>query len=398
MTLIVPLCYGEITSEQTLIFSEVEGKLLKANNSSILTKIEILSSLKKQKKDSQYNLIVNDYLQFYYSLLSDYHAVLEVQNDVYPTINSSLDISNYSAEPAVLNIVDKAKNVQVTMINEAHHIAQHRVLTRGVLKQLYEIGYRFFAVEALSIFDNDSGDIRLSDGYYTQETIFADTINFAREIGYEIIAYDLGYPTLAEREKEAAKKLYKNIFAEDIHAKVLIHVGYAHIDEKDMLAGYLKRLLNVEILTIDQTKLREKSDRKDEHEYYKKAVSIYNGDGPFVLKAENGELWSASANSFDVSVFWQRTQYVSGRAQWMKLGRIEWLVEGDLLCSEVPCVLEVFNGKEDSFLADKIPNDRIALYEKGDQAVLFLQKGHNFIRIKNSEGKPVGKKEIFLAR
>jgi hypothetical protein len=46
--------------------------------------------------------------------------------------------------------LNRAKNEKLIIINEAHHNIKHRVFTTSLLQGLYDNGYRFFGLEALS--------------------------------------------------------------------------------------------------------------------------------------------------------------------------------------------------------------------------------------------------------
>lgn len=124
------------------------------------------------------------------------------------------------------------------MFNEAHDTAQHRVLTYRMLSGLWKQGYRYFAAETL----NSSATSQISKGYvtndighYTNESINANLVLKAKEIGFEIVSYDLHKPsklnTIDERETNSALTIKEKVSDKDPNVKVIIYVGYSHINE-----------------------------------------------------------------------------------------------------------------------------------------------------------------------
>ena len=172
------------------------------------------------------------------------------------------EVKGLSIQNAVNTIIEKSAEHQIVMINEAHHVPQHRVLTYRLLKGLWEQGYRYLALEALS----EDAEKKLAKeyvpedaGYYTVEPVFANLVMHARQLGFKLVSYDYGSETQGgtdAREKNAAKNLREKIFDKTSDAKVVIHVGYAHINEKRWLAYYLKESLGLDPLTINQNRAR----------------------------------------------------------------------------------------------------------------------------------------------
>ncbi len=78
------------------------------------------------------------------------------------------------AEPvsAVQFITEQAENYHVTLINEAHYNSQNRAFTQSLLEPLWDIGYRYLALETLSHEDQDIYDRGYpvsSTGFYTKD-------------------------------------------------------------------------------------------------------------------------------------------------------------------------------------------------------------------------------------
>ena len=60
----------------------------------------------------------------------------------------------------------EAEKYQIVMINEAHHVPQHRVFTYRLLEDLWQKGYRYLALEALS----ENAEHGLDKGYVSEKT------------------------------------------------------------------------------------------------------------------------------------------------------------------------------------------------------------------------------------
>lgn len=147
--------------------------------------------------------------------------------------------TQYAPISAIDFIKEKSKTEQVVIINEAHHIAHHRVFTTKLLKLLYENGFRYFSTETLTHMDISRLNLEKypneKTGYYTAESSYGNLIREAASIGYEIFAYESeiikqGPEGIAIREEEQAKNI-KKILDKDPKAKIFIHCGFGHHNE-----------------------------------------------------------------------------------------------------------------------------------------------------------------------
>lgn len=298
------------------------------------------------------------------------------------------EIKHLRVHDAVDAILERSSEHQIVMINEAHHAPQHRVLTYQLLEGLWEQGYRYLALEALAENAEHNlaiGYIPQSAGHFTKESIFANLLLYAQELGFQLVSYDYDFEvegTTAEREESGARNLREKIFTQNPDAKAIIHVGYNHINEEGWLAHYLKESLGLDPLTINQTEIGEKSEQQYESESY--AWIIYNHafDAPIVLLNEAGEFWSASPNEYNVNVIWPRTEYTQSRPEWARLGRK--LKPADpTWCQETfPCTIAVYAGSAD----DEVPTDRIVLLTAQDTAGVFISPSSSKIEVANAEG------------
>ena len=229
----------------------------------------------------------------YKSLIGEYKSASETyQNrDAYET----LFFDNSSQINAISYIQEKSKNTTIVMVNESHHLPKHRVLTTKILKNLSANGYKYLAVEALQNNDeeriNIDGSVSYKSGIYMQEPVFNRLIKEAKKYGFQIISYD---NMSKNRDAVSAKNIIKKTFDLDKNAKVLIHVGYDHINEKKNLAFHLKDLLDINPLTIDQTYLENTQIK----------VGLKSFPIAFIDQQKNA--WSAKPSECDPAPAWAR--------------------------------------------------------------------------------------------
>lgn len=341
--------------------------------------------LKKNQENPIAYDIIAQHLTTIYSFASEYEKVLEMDNvDEKIRERQYSKPLNYTVIPALDAIIERAKKHQIVMINEAHHIAQHRVLTYNLLEALWEQGFRYFAVETLgaSILPEEKiGFISQKDGYYTKEPIYANLLLKAKKIGFHLISYDSS-GHLEERENKAANNLNNAIFKKDKNAKVLIHVGYAHINEQKWLAGKLKQLLGLDPLTVDQTSFMERKHTRYEHDIYLDVIRGSHSSAPLVLLQENKTIYSSNKDNWDMTVFWPRTTYKYNRPIWASLDRQHTLIKPSVCNNTFPCMIEAFRFG----LEDEVPEDRIILSDKNDEKALFTTEETKYLRVTNQKG------------
>ena len=85
-----------------------------------------------------------------------------------------------------------------------------------------------------------------------------------------MVAYEpQGARNSDERERGQAQNLIERILKDAPQAKILVHAGYAHIDEKgadrvgaETMAQRFKEATGIDPLTIEQTEMSERSARE----------------------------------------------------------------------------------------------------------------------------------------
>lgn len=362
---------------------------------SLVEKLLFIESLAEKFAGNPFALhFIMQELSVEYSFAGLHRKALIARDKTAEIENSSIEVlTNYEEKDAVTEILKRAKTHQIVMVNEAHDIAQHRVLTYRILSGLWEQGYRYFAAETLSFSASpqiDQGFITKQVGYYTSEALYANLILRAKELGFEIISYDLHKPsklnTIDERESDSAQTIKEKVFDKDASAKIVIHVGYSHINEEKWLASKLKSITNLETLTIDQTSRIERSDKKYEHPTYTKTVEDVKLQEPFIF-VNGDKIWSSDSKKWDITVFWPRTIYLNERPKWASLDRKTLSLSSNSCKNLYPCMVEVFKFNR----ADEVPLDRILISSKEEPKIVFLSEGSNIIVTSDSNGEQIQK-------
>ncbi len=304
--------------------------------------------------------------------------------------------ADFSPIDAIASIIEESAKHQIVIINEAHHKPQHRMLTRSLLKGLYQNGYKYFGLEALTNL-NDSIERKFShgttinergyplnspvSGTYTSEPQMSNLIREAITIGFTIFKYEeFG----KEREQNQAKNIAK-ILEEDPEAKILIHCGWYHLlekanNEKRWMASYLSEYTGINPLTIYQDILVERYSSKESPFY-----EMIKYDSPKVFRNQFGEYYNGfKGNSyFDILVYHPRTQFVMNRPNWLyhypgnKSYDIENITVG------YPCLIKAYKSNEDSHA---MPIDIIEKDYENDPTVLCLPLGEYRLEITNDSG------------
>jgi hypothetical protein len=345
----------------------------------------------------------------YYSYIGDYSKALSVPNDVklewgFDTLTAEDQayFKQFSPLNAVNAIIERSKEEQIIILNEAHHKPVHRVFTRKLLKGLYENGYRYFGLEALSNCDyvppqycdsqlNERGYPLNSplSGTYVTEPQMANLITEASTLGFEIFAYEK-----FGKERELSQATYiAKILEKDPTAKILVHCGWYHLLEaenngKKWMASYLKEKTGVDPLTIYQDILIERYSAAESPFFQ---MMDYQEEKVFV--DNNGQFYNGKKafNLFDVLVYHPRTRYIFNRPDWLVKLEGHHLFTIENINIEYPCIIKAYRKEAPT---SAVPIDIIEKEYEADPTALVLPKGDFRLEIGNRKGE----KEVQLVR
>ena len=337
------------------------------------------------------------------------------------------------AADAVANLATQRR---IVMINEAHHDAHTRELTLALLPRLWALGFRYFAVEALSDKDADlmrrGYAIDASGSEYLLEPLYGEIVRQAIKLGYIIVPYDSDSASFDNRETIQAQTLYEKVFAKDPQAKLFVHAGYSHIDKAagnlgddiKPMAMQLKVLSGYDPLCVDQVQFRDVAVGGLDFGFYAKVASLFFSKNPIVLRNSNtGAIWSSDPRQHDVTVILPPAAEsdldtsddktpdfkldvlrhivvlprdplnINERPSWLTLDgkRVASPISTELCMGQIPCVIDAYYPSEPD---TAIPADRYTFVHPRSHNVLYLYPGHYRLRAWNAAGTTLSQQEI----
>jgi hypothetical protein len=313
------------------------------------------------------------------------------------------ELEGYKPVDALQPLARAAAGVQVVMINEAHHVPQHRAFTITLLKMLRRSGFTHFATETLYETDtklNARGYPTAQTGYYTGEPVYAELIRSAINLGFRVVAYEpQGAKNSDERERGQARNLIERILKDDPQAKILVHAGYGHIDEKGAdrvgavtMAQRFRETTGIDPLTIEQTEMSERSAREFEHPLYREVVARGLISRPTVFRNARGDFWMQDRGRQDVTLFHPRSRPLNreagGRPDWLRLGgsRSPYRLPKHVCGAAPRCLVRARSSREG---ADAIPIDQLEVLAERPATALMLPAGEFIIEVEDPGGKPI---------
>ncbi|MCP3930015.1 MAG: TlpA family protein disulfide reductase [Bacteroidetes bacterium] len=300
----------------------------------------------------------------------------------------------FSPFNAVDAIVKRASHEKIVIINEAHHKPLHRVFTKKILKGLYEQGYRYFGLEALSncsyVPPQFCDSLLNTRGYplnsplsgtYVREPQMSNLIREAHEMGFELFAYEkFGQ----DREFHQAKYIAE-ITEKNPEAKFLILCGWYHLLESEYsikwMATHLREMTGINPFTIYQDILIERYCTQESP-----FMEMMDYDEPKVFINEKGDFYNGSPTNkmFDALVYHPRTKYINNRPDWLANLEGHQFYKIDDIQIEYPCLIKAYKKKESNH---SVPIDIIEKDYKQDPTALILPTGVYRIEIENRKGE-----------
>lgn len=299
--------------------------------------------------------------------------------------------NKFQSQNAKSVILEKAAQNRILLINEGHHLPNHRVFTRSLLGDLKKLGYRHLGLEAIN-FDLDTmhsnGYPTYSSGFYTSEPQFGELIRTAVELGFTVFGYDPEDAYDEEREVQQAKNI-KAVMDKFPNDKVLVHCGFGHLYENpnSRLMGYqLAQMTNNNPLTVNQYDYSERHSLHYEHPVYTKLVA---STSVTFVSAEGKDFHRPTADSIneDILVFHPRTTYKNGRPIWLEDEQKQITkVELPDIPINGPCL--VFAIPENELATEAVPVDIVSIDNGEKEVYLALEKGTYQIVVQpqNEEG------------
>ena len=332
----------------------------------------------------------------------------------------------YSAYSAIDRIVDAVADKRVVVLNEAHHISQHRLFALDLAIALRRLGFTHISLEAaqanaLDAF-NTSGQPDSSLGYYILDPEFSYFLRQAHRAGYQFYGHeqwrnDGQYGNVYDAREAGQANAVKRLLDQNPSYKVFVYGGYAHVREEtytvkkplsaeeaahsekidpgsstktDWMAKRVKDLLGEEILTIDQV---GGTCELIGQEFWSDFGAIpATLDAPsLILDESNTPIVSSQyKGAVDFTVVHPLTATENLRPSWLsgQEDRTEIRIPIKDLNISYPVILQAYLATEQS---DAIPVDQVFITEKRDTVHLHLPQGTYVIT-----AEVQGDKRLFL--
>jgi hypothetical protein len=341
----------------------------------------------------------------YATFTGAYSQALDIRAREYPqakqteaTTQETALFAAYKPVDARQTILEAAKKTRIVIINEAHHVPQHRAYLTTLLKDLYLSGYTHLGMEALA-FEDSSLNQRaypvFASGYYTREPNFGLLIRNAIGQGYTLFPYEQVYTDSLQkslgREKAQAVNI-KKIIDKNPGAKFILYCGYDHAVEDSLhnamgvpMAAWVKRMTGIDPFTVDQTRLTESVKLGSRYR------QLVKGRRDYIFRDSAGALFHAASapKAIDCNVYHPDTRLIEGRPHWMitKNRRLKDL--RSKIRISYPVLVKVYL-KSDN-IETAIPLDIIELQNAADVRSLLLmrKKKHTVVCI-----NPKGEKQL----
>ncbi|MBP1475196.1 hypothetical protein J7I44_12855 [Frateuria sp. MAH-13] len=315
----------------------------------------MLSAMFEGDRNPAFPVIFSQYLAWYQTYIGDYPnaaASFSAQGVQQPDDHAPPLASGMHAQPAVDAIARLARGRQAVFFNEAHHLPLTRTLTIELLARLREEGFDTFAAETLYARDDAlqaRGYPIEGSGFYTNEPLCAEMVRTALRLGYRVVPYESDSGDGGDaRERSQARNLYERVFKTQPKARLVVDAGYGHIRESgkylggQSMAEHLRKLVDIDPLTVEQTMLVPHADATHDHPYYTDLVARLKPTRPLVFIGGDGKPW-ALREGYDVSVLFPPQVLRRGRPTWLALDglRRPYRVDGEDLCrADYPCLVE----------------------------------------------------------
>jgi hypothetical protein len=410
---ILLVCLISVLSAQSDAYQafNIAFKSLEEDPENYLAPLLALEGIEYDSNDPMAQGTMAQALMTYYSFAGDYEKTLEASRSRFgpgraeAPAEYDLDfLNNHQFVDAKEHILKVADERQVIMINEAHHLPHHRAFVYGLLEDLYQKGFRYFALETLSDPNiNEQGFPDLNSGFYSKEPLFGEMMREALRLGYTLIHYE------NEQEcdrQQSADRFFCNTFRDSIQAlnlkqrvmdqdpdgKLFVYAGYSHIDKSSKnswkkMAQFFQEMTGIEPYCIEQTRLNEQGHLAYEGKIYQTVADKVTQGAP-VVAFEDGAPYTQSP-LVDISLFHPRSKMINDRPDFYTLGGKKkafdlkkWNVrEGQL-------VQAFYVGEK----GDRIPADQF-IVKTGNES-LFLFPGSYELVIRSAEGEVLEKMKI----
>jgi hypothetical protein len=397
------------SSNSQNISSDSLQKLLRSTPKNFYKQLNQLRSLKEHYKGAEKEYFED--LALLNSFCGNYQETFKIWSKRDPKYDGlpldSVQFKKYRPIFAKILMDSIAKNNQIVILNEGHHIPQNRASTMYFLETFYKNGFRYIALESVKSLDSTLNQRKYpiigKTGYYFTEPCYGDLARQALKMGFTVVPYEYEKraKTMVEREEGQADNIIKNLLKGNPKAKLLMHVGYSHgvkfepdpVMKLAMMGYFLKQKSGIEPFVIGQENETEKANQAVESPYYVYATKKYSIIEPTFFVKNDGKLWAN--NFFDACLFLPRSIYKNGRPDWLNWSarKKEYLFDISKINTQTPFLIQAFLEVE---LPNGVPIDQIEIMSKTVNKVLLLYSGKYIIRVLNANGDIIIEEKVTI--
>jgi len=294
-------------------------------------------------------------------------------------------------------------SVKYVFFNEDHLRPQTRVTVLNSLKFLNKKGFRDLFCEAVNGKDSLLNTRKypvIESGWYTSEPTYGNLLREAFRLGFTILSYEDTNNAVrqnngkvysaSDRETEQANNIL-NFICEHKDAKIIVLAGHSHINEnkkQGWMASVFKLKSGMNPLTIEQTDMTEYTDASYSNNLFKLFRSKYQNRIPVMLVNNEGKPYSLKANSYDITLFPSKTNYINERPNWLinLNGNKEYQIDMKFWDINDTCLIQAINTNEDIEIS--VPSDQILIEDIKLNYALYLRSGEYIIRKFDKNGNP----------
>ncbi len=321
-------------------------------------------------------------------------TIINPSGEIAPNSTKKQINHDISAYEAVTTIAELSKGRRVVMVNESHHQSFHRLFALDLARKLKSEGFTHFAMEGLSqaTATQRQGYSTYSNpvaGIYTADPAFAYLINESIKLGYTLHSYE-AYETksVEEREEKQAENL-KNILDSNPKMKLLVYVGYSHIQKNpskngiQWMANRFIKKTGIIPFTVDQvagTYIEDKFQNDYVLDYIDKKFAL---DSPAVFKM-NKSNWLRPLDyqgDADIVVFHPFYKYSNDRPSWIKADRHRIKIDKNIIGDKRPVLIRAVHLDHGS---NAVPIDQFVA-EAEDINDLFLPAGRYRLEVERDK-------------
>lgn len=254
------------------------------------------------------------------------------------------DLRSVKGLSAIAEIVKRARNTRVVILDENHLDPRGRAFGLEVARALKPLGYKVLAAEAFRPYADDQEERRkmaqlskdgvarasgdFYSGYYLDDPVFADFIRQSMTMGYSPVSYEAAgrSSTNQEREEAQADNLIRRAVQTFPNDKILVYVGEHHAAEGAVtgeekpykkMATILKEKTGIDPLTIDQAGLSPVPMNRPDVDLYQMVASKASKESVVLFKQGKPFSIGLLAGSVDLQVVHPPVKLINGRPDWL---------------------------------------------------------------------------------